>query len=83
MTPPGLDWNAIIADLARHLASASSPEHLDHILSDAESDLARLGPPTGFWCKLRDAYEKLPRRDAKTMGVRDAVSRLLQKRSED
>ena len=55
MTPPGLDWNAIIADLARHLASASSPEHLDHILSDAESDLARLGPrpDSGANCETR------------------------------
>jgi hypothetical protein len=83
MTPRGLNWDAIIADLALHLASASSPEHVNRILSDAESDLARLGPPAAFWCKLRDSYEKLPRRDAKLTEVRDAVSRILRNRSED
>ena len=64
MAPSGPDWDAIIADLARHLAAASGLEHIERILSDVDRDLARLHPPPDFWTKLRKIYEGLARRNA-------------------
>lgn len=51
------DWDRIIKDLAQHLASAPSQDQIRYILADAEKDVARLGPPPGFWNKLLGDYE--------------------------
>ena len=63
MAPSGPDWDAIIADLARHFAAASGLEHAERILSDVDRDLARLRPPHDFWWRLGNTYDALPHRN--------------------
>lgn len=75
MTPKGPDWDAIITDLSRHLASASSLEHVERILTDAEHDLRHLTPPANFWRKLQGAYDLQARRGSEEN--RAIVSALL------
>jgi hypothetical protein len=81
MTPAGLDWDLIIADLARHLAAASAVEQVERILGDAEKDLARLNPPREFWVRLRETHEKVVahRRSGEALSS-EVVRRLLASR---
>jgi hypothetical protein len=79
VAPSGPDWDAIVADLARHLVAASSIEQIERIVFDVDRDLARVGPPPDFWTKLRNTYEGLARRK---VSENDAiVSALLARRT--
>jgi hypothetical protein len=77
MKSSGLDWNGVITDLARHLASASAAEQVQLILGDAQRSLARLEAPPDFWPRVREAYKKVPRKRSADGAAADLVEPLL------
>jgi hypothetical protein len=58
MTSRGPDWDIVISNLARHLASAPNAEQVETILSDADRDLSHLRAPCDFWSRVRASYER-------------------------
>jgi hypothetical protein len=81
MTSRGPNWDIVISDLARHLASVADAAQVERILRDADRDLFHLRPPSNFWSRVRACYDRRFEARATTAAPSRMVRRLLAVRS--
>jgi hypothetical protein len=77
MTSRGPNWDIVIANLARHLASAIDAARAERILLDADRDLTHLRAPRDFWARLGAVYERGLETRIWPAGPAEAVRALL------
>ena len=68
-------WDAIVSNLARHLASVSDVDQLERILADADRDLAQLEAPPTFWADVSEAFQRALRTERSTRSLPAEVVR--------